>query len=70
MPPFSKHSHLQIEAFTDADWVGSLDDRRFTSGYCTLVGGNLFTWRNKKRSVVSRSSTEAEYRAMAQDSNI
>nr|XP_016446370.1 PREDICTED: uncharacterized mitochondrial protein AtMg00810-like [Nicotiana tabacum] len=29
---FSEHDHLQIEAFTDADWVGSLDDRRSTSG--------------------------------------
>ncbi|XP_052487909.1 probable ribose-5-phosphate isomerase 4, chloroplastic isoform X3 [Gossypium raimondii] len=45
---FSKHGHLQIEAFTDADWASSLDDRRSTSRYCTLVGGNLFTWRRKK----------------------
>ncbi|XP_019242504.1 PREDICTED: uncharacterized protein LOC109222629 [Nicotiana attenuata] len=64
---FSKHDHLQIEAFTDADWAGSLDDRRSTSGYCTLVGGNLITWRSKKQSVVARSSAEAEYRAIAQD---
>ena len=63
---FSKHGHFRIEAFTDADWAGSLDDRRSTSGYCTLVGGNLVTWRSKKQNVVARSSAEAEYRAMAQ----
>ncbi|KAH7560594.1 hypothetical protein JRO89_XS10G0050600 [Xanthoceras sorbifolium] len=40
-------------------------DRRFTSGYCTYVWGNLVTWRSKKQSVVSRSSAEAEYRAMS-----
>ena len=45
---FSKNGHLQIEAFADADWAGSPDDRRSTSGYCTLVGGNLVTWRSKK----------------------
>ncbi|KAA3477939.1 putative ribose-5-phosphate isomerase 4, chloroplastic isoform X3 [Gossypium australe] len=45
---FSKHGHLQIEAFTDADWTSSLDDRRSTSRYCSLVGGNLFIWRRKK----------------------
>jgi hypothetical protein len=54
-----------LEAFTDADWVGSVDDRRSTFGYCTFLGGNLVTWRSKKQSVVARSSAEAEYRAMA-----
>uniref|UniRef100_A0A5B6Z677 Putative polyprotein n=1 Tax=Davidia involucrata TaxID=16924 RepID=A0A5B6Z677_DAVIN len=62
---FSNHGHLELEAFTDADWAGSINDRRSTSGYCTLVGGNLVTWRSKKQSVVARSSAEAEYRAMA-----
>ena len=56
---------LQVEGFTDADWAGSLDDRRSTSGYCTYIGGNLVTWRSKKQIVVARSSVEAEYRAMA-----
>ncbi|XP_058195078.1 secreted RxLR effector protein 161-like [Rhododendron vialii] len=59
---FSNHGHLRLEAFTDADWVGFVDDRRFTSGYCTFIGGNLVTWRSKKQLVVARS---AEYRAMA-----
>ncbi|XP_075112438.1 secreted RxLR effector protein 161-like [Nicotiana tabacum] len=63
---FSKHGHLQIEAFTDADWAGSLDDRRSISGYCTLVGGNVVTWRSKKQNIVARSNAKAEYRAMAQ----
>ncbi|KAK1315359.1 hypothetical protein QJS10_CPA06g00832 [Acorus calamus] len=49
-----------------SDYAGSLTDRRSTSGFCTFHGGNLISWKNKKQSVVSRSSTEAEYRAMAQ----
>ncbi|XP_021631822.1 uncharacterized mitochondrial protein AtMg00810-like [Manihot esculenta] len=55
---FSKHSHLCIHTFIDANWAKSLDDRRLTSSYCTLVGGNLVTWRSKKQSIVARSSTE------------
>ena len=55
-----------LEAYTDADYAGSLIDRRSTTGYCTFLGGNLVTWRSKKQNVVARSSAEAEFRAMAQ----
>ena len=54
-----------MDAYTDADWVGAVDDRRSTSGYFTFVGGNLVTWRSKKEDVVARSSAEAELRGMA-----
>jgi len=63
---FRKNNQRLVEVYTDADWAGSVIDRRSTSGYCTFVWGNLVTWRSKKQSVVARSSAEAEYRAMAQ----
>ena len=62
---FTKGDALNIEGYTDADWAGSIDDRRSTAGYLTFVGGNLVTWRSKKQGVVARSSAEAEYRGMA-----
>ena len=62
---FNKNNHLRVEGYTDADWTGSSDDRRSTSGYFTFVRGNLVTWRSKKQNVVARSSVEAEYRGMA-----
>ncbi|KAH9763832.1 retrovirus-related pol polyprotein from transposon RE1 [Citrus sinensis] len=63
---FSKNEdYSNIEVYTDADWVGSVSDRRSTSGYFTFVGGNLVTWRSKKQHVVARSSAEAEYQGMA-----
>ena len=58
------HGHLRIEAFTNANWVGSLLDRRSTIGYCTFLGDNLVTWKSKKETVVARSIAEAEYRAI------
>ncbi|CAN6697739.1 unnamed protein product [Malus baccata var. baccata] len=61
----SSRGHLRVEGFTDADWASDVIDRRSTSRYFTFVGGNLVTWRSKKQNVVSRSSTETEFRGMA-----
>jgi len=63
---FKKNGHLNVEGYCDADWASCPDDRRSTSGYCVFVGGNLVIWRSKKQPVVSRSTAEAEYRAMSQ----
>ncbi|XP_030503823.1 uncharacterized mitochondrial protein AtMg00810-like [Cannabis sativa] len=54
-----------IQGFTDADWAGCHDDRKWTSGYCIFLGVNLINWCSKKQTVVARSSTESEYRALA-----
>ena len=63
---FRKNEERSVEAFTDVDWVGLVDDRMSTSGYCTKVWGNTITWRSKKQTMVARSSAEAEYRVVAQ----
>nr|CAN68477.1 hypothetical protein VITISV_029627 [Vitis vinifera] len=63
---FKKNNTVALEAYTDADYAGSLVDRRSTTGYCTFLGGNLVTWRSKKQNVVARSSTESKFRVIAQ----
>lgn len=55
---------MEIQAYTDADWAGDIGNRKSTSGYFTLVGGNLVTWRNEKQKVVSLSSVEDEFRGI------
>ena len=61
---YSAQSLLILRAFSVADWVGDPTDRRSTTGYCFLLGSSLISWRSKKQTHMTRSSTEAEYRAL------
>ena len=61
---YSSRSSLELHAYSDADWAGDPTDRCSITGFCFLLGTSLVSWRSKKQDVVSRSSTEAEYRAL------
>ena len=61
---FSFHSSLTLQAYSNVDWAGDPTDRRSTTGYCFLLGDSLISWRSKKQTFVTRSSTKAEYRAL------
>lgn len=54
-----------LHAFTDADWAGDLEDCISTNAYVIYLGNQAISWSSKKQKGVSRSSTEAEYRGIA-----
>lgn len=56
---------LDISGFSDADWATNTEDRKSVAGYCVYLGESLITWSSRKQRAVSRSSTESEYRALA-----
>ncbi|XP_057740475.1 uncharacterized mitochondrial protein AtMg00810-like [Arachis stenosperma] len=63
--------HLQqtsvqrIAAYSDSDYGVDPDDRKSIVGFCVFLERNLVSWSSKKQGSVARSSTEAEYRVMA-----
>ena len=62
---FHANNTPTLHAFTDADWAGNKDDYTSTGAYIVYVGRHPVAWSSKKQTGVARSSTEAEYRSLA-----
>ena len=45
---YKKGGNSNLEAYTDSDFAGDLDDRRSTSGFVFLLGSAAVSWSSKK----------------------
>ena len=61
---YSSWSSLELHACSYADWIGDPTDQYSIIGFLFLLGTSLVSSHSKKRDVISRSSIEAEYRAL------
>jgi hypothetical protein len=62
---YPKTKDFTLTAFTNADWAGSIDDRKSTIGGVFFLGKCLVSWISKKQPSISLSTTEVEYVAPA-----
>jgi hypothetical protein len=56
---------LTCAGYSDADWVEDCQDHRSTLAYTYWFGDGAISWKSRKQATVSLSSTEAEYKALA-----
>jgi len=62
---YPRGNPLHPHAYSDSTWASDPTYRRSVSSYCILLGSSPLAWKSKKQAAVSRSSTEAELRALA-----
>ena len=62
---YKRSGKFQLNAYTNVDWGGKIDDRKSTSGGALFLGRRLVTYTSKKLSCTSQSTAEAEYVAAA-----
>ena len=54
-----------ILGFSNADYAGDIDKRRFTTGYVFRLWNSTISWKSSLQHVVELSTTEIEYIAVS-----
>lgn len=55
-----------LEGYTDASWISSAGESKSTSGWLFTLGGGAVSWRSKKQTMITHSTMESEFVALAE----
>jgi hypothetical protein len=58
---YDRDHDFTLSGYTDADWAGSVSDKKRTSGCCFSLGLAMISWRSRKQSSIALSIAEVEY---------
>lgn len=58
---YPRNDDFMLCAYTDANWVGDVDEWKTTSGGALFLGKKLVSWASKKQDSISLSTAEVEY---------
>ncbi|GJX46442.1 ribonuclease H-like domain-containing protein [Tanacetum coccineum] len=61
----TKTAGMFLNAYSGADWAKYIVTRKYVTGYCVFLNNSFVFWKSKKQNTLSKSSTEAEYIALA-----
>ncbi|XP_068483165.1 secreted RxLR effector protein 161-like [Phaseolus vulgaris] len=56
-----RSNHLEVIGYSNSDYAGSVDTRKFTFGYLFLLVEGAISWKSAKQSVIVSSTMEAEF---------
>jgi hypothetical protein len=51
---------FRLIGYTDSNWVGSVSDRKRTSGCCFSLRSTMTSWQSRKQSSIALNTVEAE----------
>ena len=57
---YTHSQNITLTWYTHSDFVGSIDDKKITSGYAFHLDTNMISWAYQKQPIVSMSSAEVE----------
>lgn len=58
---YQGRNDVMLIGYSDADYAGDIVTRRSTTGYIFMISGGAVSWTSQRQSMVSLSTTEAEY---------
>ena len=58
---YRRSNNLELIGYSDSDYAGCVNTRKYTFGYLFLLADGAISWKSAKQSVIATSTMEAEF---------
>jgi Reverse transcriptase (RNA-dependent DNA polymerase) len=63
MLTFRKSDNLEVIGYSDSDFSGYVNSKKYTSGYIFMLAGGPISWKSAKQSITTSFTMQAEFMA-------